>query len=59
MLGTDAHGDDVWCIDPRGLLTLLVSKVTYERLGLLGKKLPFKSYSDYYGTLRTYRVGGL
>ncbi|KAF5373274.1 hypothetical protein D9615_007397 [Tricholomella constricta] len=48
MLSTDAHGDDVWCIDPRGLLTLLVSKDTYERLGLLGKTLPFKAHSDYF-----------
>ncbi|KAG5647849.1 hypothetical protein DXG03_007773 [Asterophora parasitica] len=48
MLSVDAHGDDVWCIDPRGILTLLVSKETYERLGLLGKKLPFKAHSEYF-----------
>ncbi|GLB41658.1 putative ribonuclease P 40kDa (Rpp40) subunit [Lyophyllum shimeji] len=48
MLSTDAHGDDVWCIDPRGLLTLQVSKETYERLGLVGKRLPFKSHSEYH-----------
>ncbi|KAF8075128.1 ribonuclease P 40kDa subunit-domain-containing protein [Lyophyllum atratum] len=48
MLSTDAHSDDVWCIDPRGLLTLLVSKDTYERLGLVGKKLPFKGHKEYH-----------
>jgi len=40
------HEDDVWCIDPRGLLTLSLSKDTYEKLGLVGKKLPFKNHSD-------------
>ncbi|KAG5654183.1 hypothetical protein H0H81_006565 [Sphagnurus paluster] len=48
MLSTCAHTDDVWCIDPRGILTLLVAKDTYERLGLLGKKLPFKAHADTY-----------
>lgn len=38
--------DDVWCIDPRGLLTLSLSKDTHQRLGLLGKKLPFKNQPD-------------
>lgn len=42
--------DDVWCIDPRGVLTLSVSKDTYERLGLVGKKLPFKTHADQHGT---------
>ncbi|KAF5379472.1 hypothetical protein D9615_006551 [Tricholomella constricta] len=48
MLSTDAHGEDVRCIDSRGLLTLLVSKDTYARLGLLSKTLPFKAHSDYF-----------
>lgn len=34
--------DDTWCIDPRGVLTLSVSKTLYEQLGLVGRKLPFK-----------------
>ncbi|KAF9466137.1 ribonuclease P 40kDa subunit-domain-containing protein [Collybia nuda] len=45
MLGKEQN-DDVWCIDPRGLLTLSVSKDTYERLGLVGRKLPFKTHAD-------------
>ncbi|KAG6918957.1 hypothetical protein DXG01_010196 [Tephrocybe rancida] len=45
---TDAHSDDVWCIDPRGLLTIFVGKETYERLGLLGKRLPFKTHKDFF-----------
>ncbi|KAF5351371.1 hypothetical protein D9758_008056 [Tetrapyrgos nigripes] len=33
--------DDVWCIDPRdpSILTLSVSKSTYETLGLIGKRV--------------------
>ncbi|KAI6113002.1 ribonuclease P 40kDa subunit-domain-containing protein [Pisolithus sp. B1] len=38
--------DDTWCIDPRGVLTLCVSKQLYERLGLVGKKLPFKGCQE-------------
>ncbi|KAG6840569.1 hypothetical protein C0991_005758 [Blastosporella zonata] len=45
---TDANSDDVWCVDPRGLLTLLVEKDTYERVGLVGKRLPFKAHKDYF-----------
>ncbi|KAF8809507.1 hypothetical protein BYT27DRAFT_7222422 [Phlegmacium glaucopus] len=46
MLSVNAHEDDIWCIDPRGHLTLSVSKETYERLGLVGKRLPFKIHDD-------------
>lgn len=51
MVSTSANEDseDVWCIDPRGLLTLSVSKETYERLGLIGKKLPFRNCSERHG----------
>ncbi|KAI5995563.1 ribonuclease P 40kDa subunit-domain-containing protein [Pisolithus albus] len=38
--------DGTWCIDPRGVLTLCVSKQLYERLGLVGKKLPFKGCQE-------------
>ncbi|KAG6381716.1 ribonuclease P 40kDa subunit-domain-containing protein [Boletus reticuloceps] len=40
--------DDTWCIDPRGILTLCVSKSLYEQLGLVGTKLPFKKCPDRY-----------
>lgn len=39
---------DTWCIDPRGVLTLCVSKSLYEQLGLIGKRLPFKGCSEQY-----------
>ena len=51
MLSVNAHEDDVWCVDPRGHLTLSVCKDSYERLGLVGKKLPFKIHDDRHGTL--------
>ncbi|TFK48568.1 hypothetical protein OE88DRAFT_1727809 [Heliocybe sulcata] len=34
--------DDTWCIDPTGTLIIQVTKETYEVLGLVGTKLPFK-----------------
>lgn len=40
--------DDRWCIDLRGVLTLCVTKDTYERLGLVGSKLPFKHCQEQY-----------
>ncbi|KAN0088373.1 Ribonuclease P 40kDa (Rpp40) subunit domain containing protein [Tylopilus felleus] len=40
--------DDTWCIDPRGVLTLCVSKSLYEQLGLVGTKLPFKGCPEQY-----------
>ncbi|KAJ3717971.1 ribonuclease P 40kDa subunit-domain-containing protein [Lentinula raphanica] len=33
--------EDVWCIDPRGVLTLSVCKNTYDGLGLVGKRVTF------------------
>lgn len=39
---------DTWCIDPRGVLTLCVSKSLYEQLGLIGKRLPFKGCPKQY-----------
>ncbi|KAJ3754798.1 ribonuclease P 40kDa subunit-domain-containing protein, partial [Lentinula raphanica] len=33
--------EDVWCIDPRGVLTLSVCKTTYDGLGLVGKRVTF------------------
>ena len=32
------------CIDPRGIITLFLSKETYEQLGIVGKPLPFKEH---------------
>ncbi|KAG6888870.1 hypothetical protein C0992_007266 [Termitomyces sp. T32_za158] len=51
MHSADAHSDDVWCVDTRGVgvLTLLVTKETYERLGLVGVRVPFKAQRDYFG----------
>lgn len=42
MLSRDKNTDDVWCIDSRGIVTLFLSKDTYEQLGIVGKPLPFK-----------------
>ena len=53
MLSVNTHEDDIWCIDPRGHLTLSVSKDTYERLGLVGRKLPFKIHDDRHGACFT------
>ncbi|KAG2128606.1 ribonuclease P 40kDa subunit-domain-containing protein [Suillus clintonianus] len=39
---------DTWCIDPRGVLTLCVSKSLYEQLGLVGKRLPFKGCPEQF-----------
>ncbi|KIJ65538.1 hypothetical protein HYDPIDRAFT_130784 [Hydnomerulius pinastri MD-312] len=47
-LPLNSDGEDAWCVDPRGILTLCVSKAVYERLGLVGNKLPFKGRSDQY-----------
>ena len=30
-----SRSDDAWCIDPRGVLVMAVSKETYEELGLV------------------------
>jgi len=43
-LGTD----DTWCIDTRGVLTLCVARDTYQRLGLMGSKLPWKHCEGQY-----------
>ncbi|TCD69388.1 hypothetical protein EIP91_007735 [Steccherinum ochraceum] len=41
-LGSAANSDDVWCLDSRGTLSLAVGKETYEQLGMVGSKLPWK-----------------
>ncbi|KAF9530390.1 ribonuclease P 40kDa subunit-domain-containing protein [Crepidotus variabilis] len=46
LVSQNRYDDDCWCVDPRGHLTLLVSKETYERLGLVGRKLLFKGHED-------------
>ncbi|KAJ8591838.1 hypothetical protein M405DRAFT_813745 [Rhizopogon salebrosus TDB-379] len=45
-LPSTSECDDIWCIDPRGVLTLCVSKSLYEQLGLVGKTFPFKKGSS-------------
>ncbi|KAJ7654503.1 ribonuclease P 40kDa subunit-domain-containing protein [Mycena polygramma] len=47
MLSLDAHEDDAWCVDPRGVLTLHVAQESYQTLGLVGAKLPFKGYTEH------------
>ncbi|KAF9224039.1 hypothetical protein BS17DRAFT_830120 [Gyrodon lividus] len=49
-LPINSNADDTWCIDPRGILTLCVSGLLYQRLGLVGKKLPFKGCPEQYVT---------
>ncbi|KZP19356.1 hypothetical protein FIBSPDRAFT_862773 [Athelia psychrophila] len=46
--------DDKWCIDPRGVLTLCVTKDTYERLGVAGAKLLFRGAPG--GELHVIRI---
>ena len=46
--------DDIWCIDPRGVLTLCVSKSLYERLGLVGRKMPFKGCPEQFAQSSPY-----
>lgn len=41
LYGLGTQGDDVLCIDGRGMLVMNVSKDTYETLGLLGTKSKF------------------
>ena len=42
------HDDDNWCIDQRGLLTLSLTKETYEELGVVGTKVDSRSDSSKY-----------
>ncbi|KAF8632915.1 hypothetical protein AX15_001638 [Amanita polypyramis BW_CC] len=42
MLSTEKNVDDAWCIDSRGIVTIFLSKETYEQFGIVGKQLPFK-----------------
>ncbi|KAF8874453.1 ribonuclease P 40kDa subunit-domain-containing protein [Gymnopilus junonius] len=51
-----AQEEDVWCIDTRGHLTLSVSKSTYERLGLVGQKLPFRNHEEHHGMFPIFVV---
>lgn len=45
-LGRNDQSRDVWCIDTRGVLTTCVDKETYEKLGVVGRKLSFKRRND-------------
>ncbi|KAF7370495.1 hypothetical protein MSAN_00681300 [Mycena sanguinolenta] len=44
-LSVTPYSDDIWCIDPRGVLTLHLSAESYQTLGIVGQKFPFKSHS--------------
>ncbi|KIM44470.1 hypothetical protein M413DRAFT_67558 [Hebeloma cylindrosporum] len=46
VVTSNPQEEDVWCIDSRSHLTLSVTKETYQRLGLMGQKLPFKNHSE-------------
>ncbi|OJT11654.1 hypothetical protein TRAPUB_11827 [Trametes pubescens] len=41
-----ATDEDVWSLDSRGILTLVVGKETYETLGLVGEVLPWKEHAE-------------
>lgn len=49
VVTSNPQEEDVWCIDSRAHLTLSVTKETYQRLGLMGQKLPFKNHSERHG----------
>ncbi|KZT69339.1 hypothetical protein DAEQUDRAFT_669888, partial [Daedalea quercina L-15889] len=44
----DATTDSVFCLDPRGILSIIVDKLTYERLGIVGTKMRWKDCDDMY-----------
>ncbi|PFH50247.1 hypothetical protein AMATHDRAFT_75723 [Amanita thiersii Skay4041] len=46
ILSTEQTVDDAWCIDSLGFLTIFLTKESYERLGIMGKRLPFKRAKD-------------
>lgn len=49
--GSNSRGtDETWCIDTRGVLTLAIDSVTYQKLGLLGKPLPWRPHQNRYST---------
>ncbi|KAJ7043733.1 ribonuclease P 40kDa subunit-domain-containing protein [Mycena alexandri] len=49
MLTHSPHdaADDVWCLDPRGVLTLHLGVESYQTLGLTGTKVPFKGQDGH------------
>lgn len=51
-----AAGDDVWCLDSRGVLTLAVSKETYQRLGFQGEPLPWKGCDNTFGEQSSVKI---
>ena len=49
--GFNSRGtDETWCIDTRGVLTLSIDPGTYQRLGLLGTPLPWRTHQNRYST---------
>ncbi|KAJ3481685.1 hypothetical protein NLI96_g7492 [Meripilus lineatus] len=48
-IGQSSHNpNDVWCLDQRGFVTIAAEKQTYQRLGLVGVRLPWKACEDTY-----------
>ena len=43
---SESGNEDVWCLDSRGILTLVVCKETYETLGIVGGRMPWKGCDD-------------
>ncbi|KIY49938.1 hypothetical protein FISHEDRAFT_72168 [Fistulina hepatica ATCC 64428] len=54
FLSINRDSDDYWCIDGRGIFTLYASKNTYERLGIVGTEVPFKSQKGCHGKREIY-----
>lgn len=52
-----ATDEDVWSLDSRGILTLVVGKETYEVLGLVGEALPWKEHAEMHGMYRPRALG--
>ncbi|KAF8639048.1 hypothetical protein AX17_001771 [Amanita inopinata Kibby_2008] len=45
-LSSEKNAGDAWCIDYRGILTLFLAKDSHQRMGIMGKTLPFKIAKD-------------
>jgi len=48
--------DETWCIDTRGVLTLAIDSGTYQKLGLLGKPLPWRLHQSRYIVVLSQKV---
>jgi ribonuclease P/MRP protein subunit RPP40 len=53
-LETWIDSGNVVCITPHGKMTLAVDKETYQQLGIVGKKSPFKTVRNRW-RIRSYK----